>query len=118
MGTVAVLWDGDGIHPPGVDRQTPVKTVPSRRTTYVNSNNSREAMQTRCRIPVDIIVFAFLRFWVRIRTCFLNGIKNGNFDGTCKPALMKQTVNAEIRAKKKIYLMKQGYFSAASSGWM
>ena len=29
MGPVKVLWNGDGV-PPGVDRHTPVKTLPSR----------------------------------------------------------------------------------------
>ena len=37
MGPVEVLWDGDEIPPP-VNRQTPVKTVPSRRTTYAGGN--------------------------------------------------------------------------------
>ena len=32
-----------GTHPPGVDRQTPVKTVPSRRTTYAGGNNNTQA---------------------------------------------------------------------------
>ena len=32
MGSVEVLWDGDGV-PPGVDRQISVKTVPSCHTT-------------------------------------------------------------------------------------
>ena len=40
MGPVEVLWDGDGVPPPpGVDRQTLVKTVPSRRTTYALGKN-------------------------------------------------------------------------------
>ena len=34
-----VLWDGDEItSPPYVDRETPVKTLPSRRTTYAGGN--------------------------------------------------------------------------------
>ena len=33
MGPVEVLWEGNGV-PPAVDRDTPVKTVPSRRSTY------------------------------------------------------------------------------------
>ena len=38
-------WTGGGVPtlgyplPPGVNRQTPVKTVPSRRTTYAGGNN-------------------------------------------------------------------------------
>ena len=42
MGPVEVLWDGDGVTPPppGVNRQTPVKTVPSRRTTYAGGNKT------------------------------------------------------------------------------
>ena len=36
-----VLWDGDGVPPsPHVNRQTPVKTVPSRRTTFVGGNDN------------------------------------------------------------------------------
>ena len=38
MEPVEVLWDGDEV-PLSVDRHTPVKTVPSRRTTYVGGKN-------------------------------------------------------------------------------
>ena len=37
MGPVKVLWDGDGVTPPGVDRWAPVKTVPSHGTTYAGT---------------------------------------------------------------------------------
>ena len=33
-----LLWDGDGVLLLGVDRKTPAKTVPSRRTTYAGGN--------------------------------------------------------------------------------
>ena len=40
MGPVEALWDGYGVTPPPpMDRQTPVKTVPSRRTTYAGGKN-------------------------------------------------------------------------------
>ena len=40
MGLVEVLWDGNGVTPLyPVDRQTPVKTVPSRRTTYAGGKH-------------------------------------------------------------------------------
>ena len=37
-----VLWDGDRVPPPppGVNRQTPLKTVPSRPTTYTDVKDS------------------------------------------------------------------------------
>ena len=44
MGPVKVLWDGNGV-PQGVDRQTPVKTVPSRRTTYAGGKNAYQAQE-------------------------------------------------------------------------
>ena len=40
MGPVEVLWDGDGAPPSGEDRHTPVKTVPSGRTTYAGGKNA------------------------------------------------------------------------------
>ena len=36
MGPVEELWDGDGVPP---CEQTPVKTVPSRHTTYTGGKN-------------------------------------------------------------------------------
>ena len=43
MGPVEVLWHGDGV-PPRCG-QTPVKTVPSRRTTYAGGNNFSKVIQ-------------------------------------------------------------------------
>ena len=40
MGSVELLWDGDGVLHPPVNRQTPVKTVPYRRTTYAGLNKA------------------------------------------------------------------------------
>ena len=42
MGPVEVLWEGDWV--PLVDRQTPVKTVPSSCTTSVGGNNNRQVL--------------------------------------------------------------------------
>ena len=58
-GTSEVLWDGDGVNPPppGVDRHTPVKTVPFRRTTYAGGNEGRSTSflvaRFMCRVFVN-----------------------------------------------------------------
>ena len=50
--------------PPPVDRQTPVKTVPSRRTTYAGGNNifeigGLENIQTKTRCTAFVITHCF-----------------------------------------------------------
>ena len=39
MGPIEVLWNRDGVPFQGVDKEIPVKTVPSRRTTYASGKN-------------------------------------------------------------------------------
>ena len=81
------LWSGPGTPPPRrggsgpgtpppVDRQTPVKTVPSRRTTYAGGNyrdilvlkssGPRQKFFLLQNIPVDYetrISFSFIKFY-------------------------------------------------------
>ena len=55
-GCLMAFWEmlqsimGYGYPPPPVDRQTPVKTVPSRRTTYAGGNNCRMQWQEPWKI--------------------------------------------------------------------
>ena len=62
MGPVEVLWDEDGIPLLWTDRrQTPVKTLPSRRTTYANGNNIIRKNNSVIHFPKSLhfILFKF-----------------------------------------------------------
>ena len=56
MGPVEVLWDGQGVPHPRVDRHIPVKTVPSRRITHACGNEFK-------RYLYQILKMLFVADW-------------------------------------------------------
>ena len=54
MGPVEVLWDEDGVPSPHVNRETPVKTVPSRHTTRAVTRQPFSPKPTT-RLPSDAL---------------------------------------------------------------